>query len=295
MSAKTGFDHIAAGYDKAFTETATGRRQRAVVHHYLKNKMFSPGVEPKNREQPESGTPVSVLELNCGTGEDAVWLARHGAKVLATDIAPDMVALAAEKATQAGFDHLIRTKILDMRNLAAERFDEKFDLILSNFGGLNCLSPEELNTLGTALPALLKPGGLFVAVVMGRLCCWETLYFLLKGRWRAAFRRVAGRPVDARLDPHVTVPVWYYSPREFRRFFPALGFVTVQPVGFWLPPSYLDPLVARKPRCTEMLDFMEQKCRGRLWAWGADHFMLTVARPGGCIISKHKDMSTKLF
>lgn len=311
MSVKTGFDHIAGGYDKTFTETATGRRQRAIVHNYLKYKFFAQEFDPARQTPVETRTPISVLELNCGTGEDALWLARHGAQVLATDIAPEMVAIAAGKAARAGLAHLIRTETLDIRRLCPPTFHHsragenvyetlksfvnvkhpdvenlparnknkelingKFDLILSNFGGLNCLSPEELNTFGAALPALLKPGGLFVAIVMGRFCCWETLYFLLKGRWRNAFRRLGGGPLAARLDRHATVPVWYYSPGEFRRFFPALEPVTIQPVGCWLPPSYLDPLVAHRPRLMEILDFTEQKCRGRLWAWGADHFML---------------------
>lgn len=259
MSAKTGFDHIAADYDKAFTETATGRRQRAIVQDYLENKISA---------------GASVLELNCGTGEDAVWLARHGAQVLATDVSAEMVALTAGKTGQAGLSHLIRAEILDIRALTKERLNAKFDLVLSNFGGLNCLSPDEMRAFGAVLPQLLKPGGLFVAVVMGRFCWWETLYFLLKGRWRAAFRRLSARAVEAALGEHTRVPVWYYSPLKFRRIFPDLHARTVQPVGFWLPPSYLDPLVADKPRLLEILRFSEQKCRGRLWAWGADHFML---------------------
>mgnify|MGYP001177782838 CR=1 FL=1 len=259
MSAKTGFDHIAGSYDKTFTETATGRGQRAIVQDYLENKI---------------NAGASVLELNCGTGEDAVWLAKHGAQVLATDVSAEMVAITSGKTRQAGLSHLIRTEILDIRALTKERLNAKFDLVLSNFGGLNCLSPDEMRAFGTVLPHLLKPGGLFVAVVMSRFCWWETLYFLLKGRRRAAFRRLSVEAVEARLDERASIPVWYFSPLEFRRFFPDLHVRTVQPVGFWLPPSYLDPLVADKPRLLEILNFSEQKCRGRLWAWGADHFML---------------------
>ena len=43
-----------------------------------------------------------VLELNCGTGEDAVHLARRGVRVLATDNSPRMLAAARSKIARAG-------------------------------------------------------------------------------------------------------------------------------------------------------------------------------------------------
>lgn len=253
------FDNIAAGYDQGFTGTATGRRQRAVVHRYLAYKI-KPG--------------ISAFEINCGTGEDAVWLAQQSARVLTTDISTEMVTAATEKAKAAGLSHLIETEVLDIRVLQHWRPESRFDLILSNFGGLNCLSPEDMQALGAILPRLLQPGGLFVAVVMGRFCWWETGYFLLKGRWRNTFRRLSGGPVQAPLNEQIKVPAWYYSPTEFTHFFPNLVVTTIQPVGFWLPPSYLDPWFQKHPRWLQVLDFLEKKCRGRLWAWGADHFML---------------------
>lgn len=257
------FDAIAAGYDRQFSDTTVGRLQRAVVYRYL---------------APYTGTGVSVLELNCGTGEDACWLAERGCRVLATDISPNMVARTAEKAGQAGLSALIRTQVLDMRTLESANLPETFDLVLSNFGGLNCLSPEDMRRFGAALPALLRPGGRFVAVVMGRFCGWESLYFLLKGQPRAAFRRWSVQPVEAPLDADTRLPVWYYGPYVFEKFFPALARRTVQPVGCWLPPSYLDPWFSRRPQGLEGLNFLEKKCRGRLWAAAADHFLLVLEK-----------------
>lgn len=255
------FDHLAAAYDDTFTRTATGRLQRALVWNWLENNVY-PG--------------STILELNCGTGEDAVWLARRGCRVLATDIAPEMVARAAEKARKVGVEHLIQTRVLDMREL--QEVSGEFDLILSNFGGMNCLSPVEIQKLNAHLPRLLRPGGLFVAVVMGRFCGWESFYFMLKGRPREAFRRLGGGPVNARLDGRTEAPTWYYSPVQFRRFFPVLGLKTIQPVGFWLPPSYLDKWFGRRPLFLRALTFLEKQCRGRIWARGADHYMIVLSR-----------------
>jgi len=253
----SGFDAIAHHYDAQFTHTAAGRLQRAVVHDYLKTKI-----------RPGAG----VLELNCGTGADALWLAQQGCTVLATDSSPEMLTLAAEKIRQANQQHRVQTQQLAIQNLPPDL--PRFDLILSNFGGLNCLSPDALEKLGQALPALLKPGGIFVAVVMSRFCWWESLYFSLKGQLRQATRRWRGGPVNAPLNSETTIQTWYYAPAEFSRFFPGLQIRTIQPVGFWLPPSYLDPWFGRRPGLLRGLDFLEKKCRGRLWAYGADHVLL---------------------
>jgi SAM-dependent methyltransferase len=253
----SNFDPVAASYDAQFTHTAIGRLQRAVVQDYLQAKI-RPG--------------TAVLEVNCGTGADALWLAEQGCTVLATDNSAEMLRVTAEKARSKNQQHRIQTQALDLRDLPSGL--PRFDLVFSNFGGLNCLSPDALEKLGAAVPGLLRPGGLFVAVIMGRFCWWEMLYFLLKNQFRQATRRWRGGPVDAPLGIGSLVPTWYYAPAEFSRFFPNLALQTVQPVGFWLPPSYLDPWFGRRPGLLRWLNFLEKKCRGRLWAYGADHVLL---------------------
>ena len=254
------FDPVAAGYDEQFTHSAVGRLQRALVH-----KVLDPKIRPGG----------SVLELNCGTGEDALWLAQRGCSVLATDLSAEMLAVTAAKAEQAGLQQLIQTRQLDLRALQA---DSQFDLILSNFGGLNCLTHSELSAFGKTLPQLLQPDGQFVAVVMGRFCAWESLYFFLKGQARQARRRWNGGPVQAQLDVHTRVPTWYFGPAEFSSFFPELSVRSVQPIGCWLPPSYLNPWFSRRPWLLRSLNFMEKRCRGSWWAAAADHFVVIMGR-----------------
>lgn len=256
---RPAFDAIASAYDREFTHTEVGRRQRRIVLACLET-LLRPGDE--------------VLELNGGTGEDALWMARHGCQVLTTDLSPAMVAVAADKAREAGLASHIRTQVLDMRQLAPTAVGGPFDLILSDFGGLNCLSPAELQQLNRVLPELLKPGGLMVAVVMGRFCAWESLYFLAKRKFRAAFRRRSGAAVPARLNAEQTVDTWYYSPEEIRRCLAGLEVQALQPVGLWLPPSYLDPWFARHLHLLNALDYLEKKCRSRHWAHAADHFLM---------------------
>lgn len=260
---QAGFDGAAAGYDSHFTYSALGRLQRETVYRFMENKT-APG--------------AAVLELNCGTGEDALWLARQGCRVLATDVSAPMVDIAAAKVRAAGLEQNIQASVFDMRLPGRDRPAGSpappYDLIWSNFGGLNCLSPDELRRLGTVLPALLRPGGCFLAVAMGRFCAWESLYFLLKGKFRTAFRRLRGGPISAALGAGARIDTWYYTPSELRACFPALTARSVQPVGIWAPPSYLDAWFARHPGLLGPLAFLENKSRGRLWAWAADHYLI---------------------
>ena len=78
---------MAADYDHSFSESAIGRRMRAAVWRRL-DVAFQPGDR--------------VLELNCGTGEDAVYLGRRGVRVLATDVSPAMLEVTRAKVARAG-------------------------------------------------------------------------------------------------------------------------------------------------------------------------------------------------
>ncbi len=47
------------------------------------------------------GAPSRVLEIGCGTGTNAIWMAKQGADVIATDVSAQAVATANEKAQKA--------------------------------------------------------------------------------------------------------------------------------------------------------------------------------------------------
>jgi cyclopropane fatty-acyl-phospholipid synthase-like methyltransferase len=261
------FDAIAHEYDRTFTETATGRLQRARVRYFASQLPVSGG---------------TVLELNCGTGVDAVWLAEGYERVLATDISENMLEVTRQHVQRAGLAARVKVFRVDAGQLGADlaRANDPgpFEAVFSNFGGLNCLSPRAMSQLSEDAAAILRPGARLMVVMIGRFCWWETLYFLLKGQWRTAFRRWSRGPVSARLDAETTVDTWYYSPAEMARLFPQFTVKTVQPVGFWVPPSYLDPLMARFPGLLAVLSRLEQRTSGRFWAGGSDHYWLVLER-----------------
>jgi len=256
MSSEPAFSAVASDYDATFTETSVGKLQRELVWKLLAEKV--------------PGTP-NVLELNCGTGADAIWMGKRGWQVLATDISPEMVRVTAGKVEKEGLHNLVSTQVCAFADIQTLPVGS-FDLIFSNFGGLNCISPEALAQLWPVLRSKLKPGGQIVAVIMGRFCLWETLYFLLKRKPKAAFRRCRGGPVDAQLDENTTVETWYYSPNHLS--ISSLMQTQVSPIGFWLPPSYLDPFFVNRPRALRFLNFMERYCCPRWMAGASDHFIL---------------------
>jgi SAM-dependent methyltransferase len=266
------FDATAEGYDDEFSLTAVGKMQRSLVWDFLK-KYISPYFDEKNQK--------TALELNCGTGEDALWLAQNGWKVTASDLSSRMVQVTQRKAEAHNLVASIRTKQLGFHQIS--ELNQKVDLIFSNFGGLNCISSIEIGQLGLSLTNLLKPEGYFVAVIMGRFCWWEILYFLIKGKWKSAFRRFSKDPIQARLDDNTFVATWYYTPATFLhalnqqltdiQYFEV---VRIEAIGFWLPPSYLDNLFNKLPFLLGILHRFEQFFRGKYWTNGADHFLICV-------------------
>lgn len=259
------FDSIAAIYDDQFTHTRTGYLQRQLVYQHLGQLLARSSI-------------TRILELNCGTGADAIWLAKKGYHVLATDISTDMIKVAKAKASQLP-DEV--KKRLTFKTLAVQGIDqltkeEPFDLVFSNFGGLNCISPEEMQKLSAQLLKILTPTGNLAFVIMSSFCWWESLYFLAKFNWKQAWRRRSKTAVEAPLAEGITAKTWYYSPREIERLLsPSLLQAKTTPVGFFLPPSYLDPAFKKTPKILDALGELENKISGRKWlAASADHFLI---------------------
>jgi SAM-dependent methyltransferase len=74
--------------------------------------------------------PGTALDLGCGEGADAVWLARQGWRVTATDVSPTALARAADHAQASG----VRDKITWQQHDLAQSFPTgTFDLVSAHF------------------------------------------------------------------------------------------------------------------------------------------------------------------
>ena len=117
--------------------------------------------------------------------------------------------------------------------------DDKFDLVLSNFGGLNCIPKKALTRLRNDLEILLTTNGHLFLTLLSRCCLWEIIHYGIRGKFITAFRRFK-RSVDFILNGQ-TMPVYYYSPTVITKIFkPIFTRLIKIPVGLFIPPSYLE-------------------------------------------------------
>jgi ubiquinone/menaquinone biosynthesis C-methylase UbiE len=273
------FDEVAASYDDTFTSTDLGRMLRSRVWKHL-SEQFQPGDH--------------VLDLACGTGEDALWLAERGVRVTALDGSEAMTRIVTEKVNRQAQADMIRVSHCSLQDFSqgpsilfagpdrsVDNYSNKehgssnpngqllVDGALSNFGGLNVI--DEWRMLAASLAKVVRPGGRVVLVPMGRICPWEVGWFLLHGRIKKAFRRL-GRGPDARIGDSV-IPVRYPSPGRLKHDFETwFDQVHIESLGLLLPPSYLDHLVSRAPGFFERLGRIESGVGRFAPVWG-DHFI----------------------
>lgn len=258
---EAAFDNYAFTYDAEFTYSPVGGLQRRRVWRYLEKK-FS------------SVTHPDVLELNCGTGEDALWMVKKGYQVTATDLSGEMATVAKRKL--GGKADVFQSGI---REITEKVGGKTFDLIFSDFGGMNCIGPGEMADVSARLASLLNPGGRLVLVVMSRNCKWEQFYFRRKNDLANAYRRRSKEPVEADIFGE-RFSTWYYSPEELAEFFSAqFLFNAGKPIGIALPPSYLDSWFRRRRFLLSLLNVSE-KLLGNFSSLSdkADHFLLDLAK-----------------
>lgn len=222
LAASAAFSLIAERYDETFTRTTIGKAQRKVVWDAL-TQAFSRGDH--------------VLELNCGTGEDAFFLARRGISLTACDASSAMVAVAERRKSLEAAAAKLEFRVLANEELQKLRGQCIFDGAFSNFSGLNCVA--DTREVASNLGLMLKPGAHLLICLSTRICLWEILWYLAHADLRKAFRRTGGHTI-AQVEG-VSVPVWYPTiGRTQRTFAPWFRLRSVRAVGLFVPPSYVE-------------------------------------------------------
>ena len=234
------FNLMAERYDDLFTHTSIGHLQRRVVWDALA-QAFSPG--------------DYLLELNCGTGEDAFFLARRGISVTSCDAASAMIAVAQQKKDLEGGCANLEFRVLANEDLQELRGQHDFDGAFSNFSGLNCVA--DRHAVAAELASLLRRGARLLTCFSTRLCLWEICWYMAHGDSRKAFRRTAGSSI-AQLQG-VSVPVWYPTISQIRRDFnPWFQLKSIRAVGLFVPPSYLEAWARRHKQTLAVLAKMDR-------------------------------------
>lgn len=253
----SAFDAMANDYDVTFTDTDLGRRFRAVVWRRLDEQIVA---------------GQRVLELNCGTGADAVHLAERGVCVVATDLSPAMVDATTAKANELGVGHLVQARQLAIEDVGTLVDQGPFSAIISDFGGMNCVA--DIGAIGADLAAPLASGGTAFLCVMGPVVPWEWAWYLAHGQPLKAIRRLRRR---ARWRG---ITIRYPSASSVRRALsPWFEPVATTAIGALVPPPYAQSWATRHGRFVDRLERWERRLETRrVTVAMADHYLLELRR-----------------
>jgi SAM-dependent methyltransferase len=261
LGAGAVFDRLATSYDQDFTDSLIGRAQRGEVWRVLR-KIFHAN--------------DNILELNCGTGEDAFFLAAQGTSVFSCDASQQMILRAEHRLRQMQELLPVVFCYLPTERIAELNPPTPFDGAFSNFSGLNCVA--DLASLSAELARLTRPSGQLLLCLSTRYCLIEMLYYMLRGQPQKAFRRCKGRTQATLHGAPLTV--YYPTLGELRRnFAPHFQLRSVRGVGVAIPPSYLEPWVNRHRRVFEFLCCIEPRVAGLpILRTTGDHLLLRFER-----------------
>jgi SAM-dependent methyltransferase len=234
------WNSAAETYAQAFTDTSVGKMWREAVWREL-----DAGFRPGER----------VLELNCGTGIDAVHLAHKGVAVLGCDISSRMVQLARQRAAaEAPESNLPDFRVVATEQLAMLQSEAKFDGAFSNFSGLNCV--QDLTAVRRDLASLLKPGARVFLCMLGRFAPWEKLWYLAHADWKNAFRTFQSSDNVSVQDG---VRVQYPSRKKIVELFtPEFTLRKWKGIGIAVPPSYMERWALRFSGITRGLNRVDR-------------------------------------
>ena len=261
------FSQQAAIFDTYDAGNAINQYKRRRVREHVLRYMAAPPVG--------GGPEGAILELNAGTGIDAAYFAGKGYRVHATDIAEGMQEKLREKMRQQGLSHKVTTELCSFTALDTLRQRGPYDLIFSNFAGLNCTG--ELDKVLHSFAPLVKPGGQVTLVILPGFCLWETLLFL-RGRWRTAFRRLisGSKGTQSHVEGHY-FRCWYYSPSYVvRALKDSFDLLSVEGLCTIVPPSYIEHFAEKHPGAWRLLRKGEERWKQR-WPWKSigDYYIIS--------------------
>lgn len=218
-----------------------------------------------------------ILELNSGTGEDAIWFVQQGHTVHATDISAGMQDVLKNKINSLGLQQQISTECISFTNLNELTKKEEYDMIFSNFAGLNCT--DELGKVLDSFYPLLKTGGIVTLVILPKFCLWEFL-LLFKGKFKTAFRRLFSKKgVTAHIEG-VSFTCWYYDPSFIiRRLKDRFDLVSLEGLCTLVPPSYMEGFAEKYPKTFSFLKTKEERWKAK-WPWRGigDYYIISLKK-----------------
>lgn len=262
LDTQHAFDGVASGYDQSNETNRVIRMMRARTMATVMASL------PRGSH---------LLDLGCGPGRDAATLAHAGYRVTAIDWSPAMIGQTLRRVTAEDLEGRVQVRHLGIHQL--DRLDMgPFDGAYSDLGPLNCVP--DLHAAARALANQLRPGGVVVASVIGRLCPWEMALYAMRGNLTRATLRFERDLVAVPLNGR---KVWtrYVWPSEFEQAFASAGFTrtSLRALGLAVPPPYLEGFAGRHPKAISMLERIDDVVG--TWPvlrhWG-DHFLIALRK-----------------
>lgn len=136
-----------------------------------RDNVWSGNVNPLFAREADALAPGTALDLGCGEGADAIWLAERGWRVTATDIS----ATALERAAKHAADAEVADRITFVRHNLIETFPEgTFDLVSAQFLHSPVAAPGERDSIMFRAAEAVAPGGVFLIVGHAGWPSWMT-------------------------------------------------------------------------------------------------------------------------
>jgi cyclopropane fatty-acyl-phospholipid synthase-like methyltransferase len=127
------------------------------LQYLLNNPPWDTGITPPELFTfLEKKPPGRALDLGCGTGTNALTMAKFGWQVTGIDYVPRAIRAARRKVDQAGFSNQVEFLAGDIFKI--KRTDNQYDLIL-DIGCFHSLAGSEVQRYAGFVSKLLVPGG----------------------------------------------------------------------------------------------------------------------------------------
>lgn len=251
------FSRQAEDFDKYDTNNSILQWMRSRVREHVL-KLWKPGEQ--------------VLEINSGTGLDAIYFAEKGILIHATENSEGMMEVLNKKIKESKYKDKINTErcsFLELENIKSGPYHH----IFSNFGGLNCT--DRLANVFKSFSSLLIPGGTVTLVIMPPFCLWEMMS-LFKGNFKLAFRRWKRGGTESHLEG-VNFTTWYYKPSKIKKMLgKEYSILSITGLGVTVPPPYRQEFAAKNPEVFHILISIEKTISDRYPFYSlGDHYIIT--------------------
>ena len=126
------------------------------VEYAVTRKMLSKYLKPKSR----------ILDIGGGPGRYAMWLAKHGHRVVLADLSPELLAIARTKLDEAGvmanIEEIVEADACDLSHWQ----DNSFDAVLSLGPLYHLIDADDREKAVSEMRRVLKPQGVAFAALM---------------------------------------------------------------------------------------------------------------------------------